>query len=290
MPRYKFIIIILISLALLGMVYSGVSISQASSPDIVPASTAPVSPHIIITSHVKGENELLYLPQNGTALNMYPLWNISILTSQSFIISINAKQVSSGAGPINIQENMSLYKTVDMNVTLGSTVYHYSDISIIGIPPQIGFYQVSIDSSFPGQTEYLSVKPGYSGELTYPDWNISMFASSNTSYKIYENGLVVASGTVLGKQSYDLNITGNSTSVIVVLGTHIYDYKGELVAHVPISQYYKPKPPALVATALDVALSFARGIIIVFLSLISGMFLARKYIMIRKNNEPQRRI
>ncbi len=288
MPRYKFIIIILISLALLGMVYSG-STSQASNPDIAAASS-PVSPHIIITSHINNEKQFLYLPENSTDLEMYPLWNISILTSQSFTISINGKQVSSGSGPISISENMSLYKTVNVNITLGSTVYHYSDISIIGIPPQIAFYQVSVESSFPGQTEYLAVKPGYSGELTYPDWNISMFASSNTSYKIYENGLVVASGTVLGKQSYDLNITGNTTSVIVVLGTHIYDYKGELVAHVPISQYYKPKPPALVATALDVALSFARGIIIVFLSLISGIFLARKYIMIRKNNEPQRRI
>ena len=288
MPRYKFIIIILISLALLGMVYSG-STSQASNPDIAAASS-PVSPHIIITSHINNEKQFLYLPENSTDLEMYPLWNISILSSQSFTITINSAQVSSGAGPISISENMSLYKTVDVNITLGSTVYHYSDISIIGIPPQIAFYQVSVESSFPGQTEYLAVKPGYSGELTYPDWNISMFASSNTSYKIYENGLVVASGTVLGKQSYDLNITGNTTSVIVVLGTHIYDYKGELVAHVPISQYYKPKPPALVATALDVALSFARGIIIVFLSLISGIFLARKYIMIRKNNEPQRRI
>ena len=288
MPRYKFIIIILISLALLGMVYSG-STSQASNPDIAAASSR-VSPHIIITSHINNEKQFLYLPENSTDLEMYPLWNISILTSQSFTISINGKQVSSGSGPISISENMSLYKTVNVNITLGSTVYHYSDISIIGIPPQIAFYQVSVESSFPGQTEYLAVKPGYSGELTYPDWNISMFASSNTSYKIYENGLVVASGTVLGKQSYDLNITGNTTSVIVILGTHIYDYKGELVAHVPISQYYKPKPPALVATALDVALSFARGVIIVFLSLISGIFLARKYIMIRKNNEPQRRI
>lgn len=288
MQKYKFIIIILISLALLGMVYSG-STSQASNPDIAAASS-PVSPHIIITSHINNEKQFLYLPENSTDLEMYHLWNISILTSQSFTISINGKQVSSGSGPISISENMSLYKTVNVNITLGSTVYHYSDISIIGIPPQIAFYQVSVESSFPGQTEYLAVKPGYSGELTYPDWNISMFASSNTSYKIYENGLVVSSGTVLGKQSYDLNITGNTTSVIVVLGTHIYDYKGELVAHVPISQYYKPKPPALVATALDVALSFARGIIIVFLSLISAIFLARPYIMARKNHEPQRRI
>ena len=288
MPRYKFIIIILISLALLGMVYSG-STSQASNPDIAAASS-PVSPHIIITSHINNEKQFLYLPENSTDLEMYPLWNISILTSQSFTISINGKQVSSGSGPISISENMSLYKTVDVNITLGSTVYHYSDISIIGVPPTIAIYSANIVTNYPGQSQYLQVKPGLRGELTYPDWNISMFASSNTSYKIYENGLVVASGTVLGKQSYDLNITGNTTSVIVVLGTHIYDYKGELVAHVPISQYYKPKPPALVATALDVALSFARGIIIVFLSLISGIFLARKYIMIRKNNEPQRRI
>ena len=288
MQKYKFIIIILISLALLGMLYTG-SMAQASSPNIAAASS-PVSPHIIITSHINNEKQFLYLPENSTDLEMYPLWNISILTSQSFTISINGKQVSSGAGPLSISENMSLYTNVNMNITLGSAVYSYSDISIIGVPPTIAIYSANIVTNYPGQSQYLEVKSGYSGELTYPDWNITMQASNNVSYKIYENGLVVSSGTVLGKQSYDLNITGNTTSVIVVLGTHIYDYKGELVAHVPISQYYKPKPPALVATALDVALSFARGIIIVFLSLISGMFLARKYIMIRKNNEPQRRI
>lgn len=185
---------------------------------------------------------------------------------------------------------MSLYRTVDMNITLGNTVYHYSGISIVGIPPKVAIYSVSIVTNYPGQSQYLQVKPGLRGELTYPDWNITMLSSNNVTYKIYENGLEITSGTTLGKRYFDLNITGNTTSVIVVLGSHIYNFKGELVAHVPISQYYKPKPPPLVATALDVALSFARGIVIVFLSLVSAVFLARKYIMVRKNNEPQRRI
>jgi hypothetical protein len=289
MKRYNFLIIIVLSLALFGMMYSGGFTSHSYVPAGITPTTSPITPNIIITSHINNEKQLLYLPENSTNLQMYPLWNISILTSQAFLIRVNGKQVSSGSGPITMQENMSLYRTVDMNITLGNTVYHYSGISIVGIPPKVAIYSVSIVTNYPGQSQYLQVKPGLRGELTYPDWNITMLSSNNVTYKIYENGLEITSGTTLGKRYFDLNITGNTTSVIVVLGSHIYNFKGELVAHVPISQYYKPKPPPLVATALDVAISFVRGIVIVFLAVLSGMMLSRRYIMAKKDMEPQRR-
>jgi hypothetical protein len=184
---------------------------------------------------------------------------------------------------------MSKYTEVNVTIKIGSIIYSYSNISIIGVPPQIGIYNVVVTSTYPGQDQILALQPGKSGELSYPEWNILLESSNNESYNIYENGLKVASGNVLGSKAVYLNVTGNTTSVIVSLGTHVFNYKDELVAHIPISQYYKPKPPPLVATALDVAISFVRGIVIVFLAVLSGMMLSRRYIMAKKDMEPQRR-
>ena len=244
-------------------------------------------PALSVTSQIG--HEILSLPENSSGLNMFYNWNITIFTSQAFTISVNGNTVSSGAGPITVSENMSKYSEVNMTVRIGSTSYSYSGISIIGVPPQVGIENVIVTSTYPGQDQTLGVKQGVSGQLTYPLWHILMESSDNLSYSIYENGLLVDSGHVLGSKTVDLNVTGNTTSIIIGLGTHIFNFKDEQVAHEPVSQYYKAKPPALVATALDVALSFARGMIIVFLAFVSGLFVARPWVVARKESEPQRR-
>ena len=253
-----------------------------------PEVSAPNSPALIVTSSIN--KEILYLPENSSHLNMFYKWNITELSSKAFSIAVNGIVVSTGAGPITVSENMSKYSEVNVTIKVGTTVYSYSDISIIGVPPKIGIFNVLVTSQYPGQDQTLAVKQGVSGQLTYPEWTILLESSDNESYSVYENGLLVDSGHVLGSRTIDLNITGNSTSIIVSLGNHIFNYKNELVAHIPISKYYAPKPPALVATALDVALSLARGMVIVILSVISGMFLARKAVMAKMDSEPQRRL
>jgi hypothetical protein len=262
-------------------IFSEVPANSSFEPD----STAP--PALSVTSHIG--HEILELPENSSNLNMFYIWNITIFQNKAFTISVNGITVSTGAGPISISENVSKYTEVNVTIKIGSTTYSYSDISIIGVPPQIGIYNVIVTSTYPGQDQTLAVKQGVSGQLTYPKWNILLESSNNESYSIYDNGLLINSGHVLGSKNIDLNITGNTTSVIISLGTHIFNYKNELVAHIPISQYYKPKPPPLVATALDVAISFVRGIVIVFLAILSGMMLSRRYIMAKKDMEPQRR-
>jgi hypothetical protein len=276
----KYLILIIVFLMIFS-IFAEVPVNSPFEPD----STAP--PALSVTSHIG--HEILELPENSSNLNMFYIWNITIFQNKAFTISVNGITVSTGAGPISISENVSKYTEVNVTIKIGSTTYSYSDISIIGVPPQIGIYNVIVTSTYPGQDQTLAVKQGVSGQLTYPKWNILLESSNNESYSIYDNGLLINSGHVLGSKNIDLNITGNTTSVIISLGTHIFNYKNELVAHIPISQYYKPKPPPLVATALDVAISFVRGIVIVFLAILSGMMLSRRYIMAKKDMEPQRR-
>ena len=273
--------LIIIAAIVFLMIFAEVPANSSFEPD----STAP--PDLSVTSQIG--HEILYLPENSSNLNMFYIWNITIFQNKAFTISVNGITVSTGAGPITISENMSKYTEVNVTIKIGSIIYSYSDISIIGVPPQIGIYNVVVTSTYPGQDQTLAVKQGVSGQLTYPHWNILLESSNNESYSIYEDGLLLYSGHVLGSKNIYLNITGNTTSVIISIGTHIFNYKNELVAHIPISQYYKPKPPPLVATALDVAISFVRGIVIVFLAVLSGMLLSRRYIMAKKDMEPQRR-
>lgn len=273
--------LIIIAAIVFLMIFAEVPANSSFEPD----STAP--PDLSVTSQIG--HEILYLPENSSNLNMFYIWNITIFQNKAFTISVNGITVSTGAGPITISENMSKYTEVNVTIKIGSIIYSYSDISIIGVPPQIGIYNVVVTSTYPRQDQTLAVKQGVSGQLTYPHWNILLESSNNESYSIYEDGLLLYSGHVLGSKNIYLNITGNTTSVIISIGTHIFNYKNELVAHIPISQYYKPKPPPLVATALDVAISFVRGIVIVFLAVLSGMLLSRRYIMAKKDMEPQRR-
>jgi hypothetical protein len=263
------------------MVISAVPAHASVNPDTV------VPPQVSVTSQIG--HEILSLPENSSGLNMFSSWNITIFSSQAFTITINGHKVSSGAGPITVSENMSRYSEVNMTVRIGSTTYAYAGISIIGVPPTVGITNVIVTTTYQSQKQILGVKEGVSNQLTYPTWSILLESSNNVAYSIYENGLLVNSGHVLGSKTVTLTVSGNNTSIVVGLGTHIFNYKNELVAHEPVSQYYKQKPPALVATALDVALSFARGIAIVFIAFVSSFFLARPAVIARKESEPQRR-
>ena len=277
----KIAILVITAIAILMII----SVFPVHASSVNPDTVAP--PAVCVTSRIG--HEILSVPENSSNLNMFYEWNITIFSSQAFTISVNGKQVRSGAGPISISENMSKYTEVNVTIKIGTTSYSYSHISIIGVPPRVGIENVIVTTTYPGQDQTLAVKEGISGQLTYPLWRILLESSSNETYSIYENGLLVDSGHILGSKTVDLNVSGNTTSIIVGMGTHVFNFKDEMVAHEPVSQYYKAKPPALVATALDVALSFARGMIIVFLAFVSGLFLARPWVVARKENEPQRR-
>lgn len=253
--------------------------------NISPGVSTPGRPDVIVTSHIPNEHEILYLPENSSGLNMYPIWNISILNSGAFAISVNGKVLTSGSGPITVSENMSSYRIANMTITSGSTNYVYSDISIIGLPPEISIYSVAIVSHYPGQNQYLAVPEGKSGALTYPVWDINITSSNNVPYSIYENGVDIYHGTILGSRNFQLNITGNSTSVIVSLGGHIFNFKNELVAHVPVQQYYAPKPPALVYSVVQYELGIAKAFVASIFAIVISLFSVRKFLKEHRKRE-----
>lgn len=277
----KYGILLLLPILLLLLVVPMHSIVGSISPGV----STPGRPDVIVTSHIPNEHEILYLPENSSGLNMYPIWNISILNSGAFAISVNGKVLTSGSGPITVSENMSSYRIANMTITSGSTNYVYSDISIIGLPPEISIYSVAIVSHYPGQNQYLAVPEGKSGALTYPVWDINITSSNNVPYSIYENGVDIYHGAILGSRNFDLNVTGNTTSVIVSLGGHIFNFKNELVAHVPVQQYYAPKPPALVYSVVQYELGIAKAFVASIFAIVISLFSVRKFLKEHRKRE-----
>lgn len=283
---------ILLILGMLGFSSFFIPAVSAAPVGYSPAVATVTPPQLQITSTMPGADTVRALPLNSTGLEEYPIWTVDIYSGQRYSASVNSKVMETGVGPIQFILNLTQYSgtTVYSNITIGSTVYHFSDIKITGEPPKIATQSVSAISSYPGEKQYLTAIPGKSGELMYSHWAITLFASNSEPYSIYYNGTKVYSGTVLGYKTLYLNITSSSATVDVALGPKAYDFNDVEISQVPISKYYAPKPPPLVATALDVALSLARGMLIVLLSVISGMFLARKAVMAKMDSEPQRRL
>ncbi len=252
--------------------------SSAAPHNSIETPAVSVPPAIVIVSHIAGENQELYLPENSSNIQMYPLWNISIYSSSHFSIEVNNKILYTGIGPYDLSANMSLYPVVNMNITIGKTVYSYKDIEIVGIPPQIAICSVSISSVYPGQSQHLTVASGQSGALMYPDWTIHMLSSNNVTYSIYDNGVIISTGRFVGALNVPLKISGNVTSVIVQLGTHIYNFKNENIARVPLKKYYAPPTPPLIFDMYQYERGIALAVLASFLSLFASMIIIRKYV------------
>ena len=270
----KLLALVIIPLFLLLFIPS----SSAAPHNSIEDPAASVPPAIIMVSHIAGENQELYLPENSSGMEMYPLWNISIYQSQSYTISVNGKILYTGQGPISLSENMSTYSSLDMNISVGKTTYSYHNIRIIGIPPKEAIYSVSISSVYPGQDQHLSASPGQTGILMYPDWTVHMLSSNDVKYSIYVNGVEVSTASFVGSLSVPLKISGNTTSVIVQLGSHIYNFKNENIARVPLKKYYAPPTPPLIFDMYQYERGIALAVLASFLSLFVSMINVRKYI------------
>ena len=121
----KIIIFLILSLFFVSLVPLA-SISSASpvAPDAV---SAPV---LGITTSMPHSNDIRDLPLNDSNIQEYPLWNITFYTSQHFSIEVGNKVMETGTGPISINLNLSTYesKYINVNVTVGSIIYHFKNI------------------------------------------------------------------------------------------------------------------------------------------------------------------
>ncbi len=256
----------------------------------VPAvsATSPVSPHVMVYSTYDSSSEYLYVPVNSTGQYAYPDWHIFLYGSGSFRFSVNGSNVETGVstGEFNFSYDWTLTSGEFANATLvfGGVSYSFSTI-ITGPLSNRVISSVSVESSYPGQDQFLTVAPGTSGALMYPHWIVTMQSSQNVSYSVYLNGQELLSGYVYGSRTVDFNVSGSSATVTIGLGDQVYKFSNEIIATVPIQKYYGPKPPSLAYTVAEYEYGIARAFVASLFSIIIALFTSRKYLIEKVRRE-----
>lgn len=262
------------------------------SLSLVPASSAggiPHTPQVQVYTSLNNTKQYLFMPLNSTGLNAYPEWHISIFSAQNYELYVNGNLTESGIGPISLLEGFYQYNNLTVQVKVGNTLYTFTDEVIIGSQPTVNVQSVSAISSYRGQNQQLTAIPGESGQLMYSNWTITLKSGSNETYVIYEGKNKVDSGYVLGTTQIFLNISKGPVTVTVGLGSRTYVFSNELIATVPLKQYYSPPKPPLVATALDIVYAIGIGVVVFAIWIVVAGTTFRPWIMDRMKRKPRSR-
>lgn len=262
------------------------------SLSLVPASSAggiPHTPQVQVYTSLNNTKQYLFMPLNSTGLNAYPEWHISIFSAQNYELYVNGNLTESGIGPITLLEGFYQYNNLTVQVKVGNTLYTFTDEVIIGSQPTVNVQSVSAISSYRGQNQQLTAIPGESGQLMYSNWTITLKSGSNETYVIYEGKNKVDSGYVLGTTQIFLNISKGPVTVTVGLGSRTYVFSNELIATVPLKQYYSPPKPPLVATALDIVYAIGIGVVVFAIWIVVAGTTFRPWIMDRMKRKPRSR-
>lgn len=257
--------------------------STGINPDLVSA------PQVQIYTSLNGTNEYLYLPANSSSLNAYPIWHVSIYPSESFSIYVDGNRTATGIGPVSLTENFKNFSMVTMLIQVGSVSFSFTNETIVGVQPTVNIQSVLVISSFPGQDQELSILPGQTGKLMYPNWNVTMKSGTNVSYAIFLGTQEVDSGHVLGEKSVSLNVSRGPATVTVGLGSKTYAFSNELIATVPLKQYFSPPKPPLVATAFDIIFAVGIGVSTFAIWIVVAGITFRPWIMDRMKRKPRYR-
>lgn len=291
---HKVLIIAMVSLCLAILLFSYSPQSQNDQArDLVSTSAiSHVSPHVEVFSSCLEGNQYLFVPLNSSGISVFPYWQIYLFGTGNFKLTVNNSVAESGISVnsvhISYTWNESKGNRTFAVLQFNGVNYTFRDIISGPLNDQV-IESVFVRSTLQGQNQVLAAETNVSGDLMYPTWEVQMQSTENLNFSIYVNGKEITQGSVLGSRNVTFNVSGYSVSVEIILGQKTYSYPNELISSIPISRYYGPRPPPLVATALDVAIAFVRGIVIVFLAILSGMLLSRRYIMAKKDMEPQRR-
>ena len=277
----KILLFFILALFIISIVPAS-SISSAS-----PVAADSVSyPHLNIISCMPHSNDVRDLPLNSSNIEEYPIWNVTFYDSEHFSITVDNKVIESGSGPIFVPLNLSIYesKYINVNITVGSTVYHFKKIQITGLPPEVGIQYSSVISYMPGQDQYLFAFQNHS-ELMYPDWEIYLFSSFYLPYSIYENGRLIESGHIVGSKTVYLNVTGSTVSVDISIGSHLYKYPDESIANKPLNKLYQKPAPPLVYTVAEYEEGLAKAFVASVFAILIALFTAKKYLIEKERRE-----
>lgn len=276
----KIIILLALSLFFISLLPLA-SISYAPIPQ-----DAVTAPPFSVTTSMANSNDIRDLPLNGSNIDEYPIWNVTFYTSQHFSIEVDNKVMETGTGPISINLNLSTYESqyINVNITLGTIVYHFKNIKITGLPPEVGIQYATVVSYLPGQDQYLYAFENHSVQM-YPDWEIYMFSSYYLPYSIYENGSLVASGHIVGSKTIYLNVTGSTVSVDISIGPHMYKYPDESIAREPLNKLYQKTPPPLVYTVQQYEYGLAKAFVASLFAFLISVLTVKKYVTEHRKRE-----
>lgn len=280
------------ALILIMVLVSMMLIPTTSAPSVTSSSVNPdlvSTPQVQVYTALNGSNEYLFLPVNSSGLNAYPDWYVSIFPSESYSIFVNGNKTTTGIGPICLTENFANLSKVTMLIQVGSVSFTFTNETIVGVQPVVNIQGVLVISTFPGQDQQLSIQSGQSGKLMYPDWNIIMKSGTNVSYGIFIGAQEVYSGHVLGEKSVSLNVSKSPATVTVGLGSKTYTFSNELIATVPLKQYYSPPKAPLVATAFDIIFAVGVGVSVLAIWFVVAGITFRPWIMDRMKRKPRYR-
>lgn len=270
----------MVFMGLLGLLFTPLSYAQTPSP------------HVQIFSTYGSGSQELYVPVNSSSIDVYPDWHIFLFGTGPFTFAVNGTVVETGqsVGDYNLTYDFNVPGNTRVNASLEfmGTTYSFSDI-IVGPLSSHPVTSVQISSSMKGQNQFLSVKPSQSGVLMYSNWTITMLSSQKANYEIYLGGSLQKNGTIAGTDIVFLNITGSSASVTVQIGSNVYHFDNEIIAKVPMRQYFAPPQPPLVATASEVIFAVGLGVTVLFMWIFIASTTFRPFIMDRMKRQPRTR-
>ena len=223
-------------IALLIVALIALPLSIAHSPQL--------SHRVYAFSSHKGSKQSLFLEGNQSDMEMFRNWSIVIEGQGNYEVvengSVLAKGYSSSSMVIHEIFNAS---QVSVDVFFNGVKYSFDNITIINFLSSKSLISVSVSSYMPHQSQFLTVQPGQSHALMYQDWIAYFSTSKNESFTITDNGHNLTSGYVQGSKSVDFNVSKGGASVIIEIGGKTYAYPQELIATVPLQQYYGHTAP-----------------------------------------------
>ena len=273
----KGIIPIIIAIIIMGIAVPTVN---ASSP-------AP-SGHVLVYSTYTNSSENLYVPANSTGVSVYPDWHIYIFGTGNFTFTANGTVIETGYSVNEYMLNYSWTTPIGTHVKADlifqGIIYVFLGI-ISGPLSNTIIDSVQMSSHYTGQDQYLTVAPGISSAVVYPNWTVTMQSTQNVAYNVYANGQLIMSGYVLGSKTINFTVSGSTVTVIIGLGSKIFKFPNEIISSVPISKYYGPKPEPLQFTFAQYEQGLIKAFVASLFAIIVALFTARKYLLEKEKRE-----
>ena len=215
---------------------------------IVPASHAqPIqgSPMVYAFSTHKGSEQTLFLQGNQSNMEMFRNWTIVVEGQGNYSVDENGTVLVKGysASSVSIHEVFNASR-VSVSVYFRGSLYRFDNITIVDFLSPSRIITVSVESYMPQQSQYLTVQSGQVHALMYQNWIAMMNTSAAENYSISVNGKIVDTGNVSGTKAVYFNVSRGGATVIIIVGTKSFDYPQEMIASVPLQQYYGHSAPA----------------------------------------------